>query len=74
MTYTFKCPNCDNIEDIKTSMKKITTLDVRCPRCNCAMDRIYVSPIIKFIGSGFYTNDYKKKENKHENENEKSKK
>lgn len=74
MTYTFKCPACGQMENIKTTMDKIGRLDVRCARCNCAMDRQYDPPAIKFIGSGFYVNDYKKGGNTNEGEPEKNQK
>ena len=58
MTYEFKCSKCDKIIEIQA---KITD-NIEEPICECGekMKRVWNVPEIRFVGSGFHCNDYKK--------------
>ena len=57
--YTFKCNNCGkDFDDLIQSSNK----EIKCPYCgskNIRKKSIYNNNF-KFIGNGFYENDYKK--------------
>ena len=66
-TFIYKCKTCGEVftkdytwkevkEDKQQAEKQV------CPKCGSKeIQRIYTSPELRFIGSGFYVNDYKKK-------------
>ena len=65
--YTFKCPSCSVIEEVRQSMKDVAP---KCKKCDNASVGIHVPTIERvfkstgkpqFKGSGFYETDYKDK-------------
>ena len=65
--YTFKCPSCNQEEEILQSMKSANPVCKRCVNASCGihtpeMERVF-KPTAKpkFKGDGFYETDYKKK-------------
>ena len=65
--YTFKCPSCMKVEEIKQSMKAPAPICRRCANASCGihlpeMERVFKS-IAKavFKGPGFHATDYDKK-------------
>ena len=66
--YTFKCPSCQRVEEIKQSMKAPAPVCQRCVNASCGihipeMKRVYghtAKP--QFKGEGFYETDYKQKD------------
>jgi len=71
--YEYKCKECGFVfEEIKSIKNKD---NVVCPHCGSGVERIIGIPAIKFKGSGWYINDYAKKEKKRtRNTNKASKK
>jgi putative FmdB family regulatory protein len=61
MIYEFQCPKCKNTQEIKESMKIIQTIKPICKKCGMPLQRVYGTPRVQFVGSGFYVNDYKGK-------------
>ena len=65
--YSFKCPSCNQQEEIIQDMTKDNPICERCVESSCGlhvveMRRIYTNvgkP--QFKGNGFYETDYKKK-------------
>lgn len=58
--YEYKCPKCDTSIDIKRDVDDRDKV-AKCPKCKKPMERQISAPGLRFIGSGFYENDYKKK-------------
>jgi putative FmdB family regulatory protein len=59
MTYTYKCSSCNKVVKIIQRMNDDHEWQY-CPKCKIVMHRVFDVPTIKFIGKGFYCNDYKK--------------
>tara|TARA_R100000152_G_C6765487_1_gene190291 strand:+ start:452 stop:664 length:213 start_codon:yes stop_codon:yes gene_type:complete len=65
--YTFKCPSCNQKQELLQSMHAPKPVCKRCVKSSCGthtpeMERVFISigkP--QFKGSGFYETDYKKK-------------
>jgi len=59
--YTYKCPSCETKADLLQKM------DSEAPKCQtCPDNPVMVKQVAtgirpKFVGSGFYENDYKNK-------------
>lgn len=61
-TYEFQCKKCEHKFSLDLSFKEYEKLERKCPQCESKeVKRIYSSPIIQFVGSGFYINDSKDK-------------
>jgi len=60
-TYEYKCNECDHTFDVFQSIKDDPVL--KCENCGGKVKRLIGAAGIIFKGSGFYVNDYKKKEN-----------
>lgn len=61
-TYMFECVKCKHRFGQFRSMKRVRRL-ADCPKCNGTAERLIgAGSGIIFKGSGFYENDYKKKE------------
>ena len=57
-TYTYECQLCDKTFEVVHSMK--TKPKRKCPECgHHTLELVITPPAIKFIGSGFFVNDYK---------------
>ena len=55
--YDYKCPECQDQNEYSLSMDHNPPV---CPQCNCIQSRIFTrAPSFKFVGAGFYSNDYK---------------
>jgi putative FmdB family regulatory protein len=54
-TYDFKCDRCDEVQIIHASIQE--EVKPRCTRCDKLMTRVFSSPPIKFIGSGWASKD-----------------
>lgn len=64
-TYSYKCNSCNFQFDRFHKMSEIKddSSEEQCPQCNSECKRIiHGGTGVIFIGSGFYINDYKKKE------------
>ena len=66
--YTFKCPSCNQEEEILQGMKTADPICKKCVNASCGthmpeMERVW-QPTSKpqFKGSGFYETDYKTKD------------
>tara|TARA_R110001583_G_scaffold19175_1_gene75325 strand:+ start:648 stop:863 length:216 start_codon:yes stop_codon:yes gene_type:complete len=66
--YTFKCPSCNNEQEVLQKMNEPEPICESCINASCGvhvveMRRVW-QPIGKpqFKGSGFYETDYKKKD------------
>ena len=65
--YTFKCPSCNQEQEVLQNMNAAKPVCDRCVKASCGtlipeMERVFTSvgkP--QFKGSGFYETDYKKK-------------
>jgi putative FmdB family regulatory protein len=59
--YLFEC-SCGNKFDILTGYtNKEPPVRRKCPKCKKLANRVFGNINVKFIGSGFYENDYKGK-------------
>tara|TARA_Y100000592_G_scaffold69020_1_gene107297 strand:- start:3032 stop:3337 length:306 start_codon:yes stop_codon:yes gene_type:complete len=57
--YDYKCPECKDIVELTLPMDHNPPV---CSQCNCILSRVFVrAPSFKFVGAGFYSNDYKEK-------------
>ncbi len=56
--YDYKCPECNDIKEISHSYD--LDMIVICDECKIRCAKLISNPALKFIGSGFYCNDYKK--------------
>lgn len=54
--YQFHCPNCNN--DFEQNVLFRNIKNVTCPSCSTKAKRVFTAPTLKFVGSGFYENDY----------------
>jgi len=62
MTYEFECKKCEHKFSLDLSIKEYEKLECKCPQCKSKeVKRIYSSPIINFVGDGFYINTRNKK-------------
>ena len=50
-TYEFKCPQCNEVEELKTSVYSNHT--VFCNDCGVDMEKQFISPAIIFKGEGW---------------------
>lgn len=57
MTYEYQCVVCGEVIEV---IKPVAEMDREELHCNTPMKRIISKPAIRFVGSGFYVNDYKK--------------
>lgn len=55
--YVYKCPSCHKVEEL---MMKMTAPHPPCSDCHVIMEKQLTSAALKFLGSGFYINDYGK--------------
>ena len=68
--YTFKCPSCYKVEEIKQSMKAASPVCQRCVNASCGVHIVDMKRVWKktarpqFKGEGFYETDYKEKPKK----------
>ena len=60
MLYAYKCPKCNHAEEVSKPMADYQR-EEKCSKCGEVTVRQLSVPAIKFVGSGFYVNDYKKK-------------
>ena len=61
--YTFKCPECKDVQEHVLPMDHNSPV---CSHCNCIKSQIITrAPNVKFVGAGFYSNDYKEKNYDH---------
>lgn len=56
--YDFRCDKCD-IERTETISIKVDDFKAVCA-CGEVMRKLYGSPVVKFTGNGFYSNDKNK--------------
>jgi putative FmdB family regulatory protein len=56
MTYEYKCEVCGKIIEVSKPAAEYNTPEFHCGK---EMHKTYSAPSIKFVGSGFYVNDYK---------------
>jgi len=56
--YDFVCPRCENEIELRMKMGG----QAWCPRCKTKMNKKFGAPIFNLKGSGFYKNDYNKKD------------
>ena len=57
--YTWACHECELYWEREYKMGKAPE-KTKCPGCEKRKGRSYDSPVLRFIGSGFYVNDYGK--------------
>lgn len=58
-TYEYKCSNCGTLEYYQSMFEASL---VECPECNSTdFIKVINSVNVKFVGTGFYTNDSKSK-------------
>lgn len=59
--YDYKCPDCGNVFEQQHSIK--FEGDIECPKCGYGKCEKQISKGVgvRFIGDGFYVNDYKNK-------------
>ena len=54
--YPYRCTECGHrFEKIQSFSAKPLT---ECPKCGGALERPLTAPALKFVGSGWYANDY----------------
>lgn len=58
MTYEYICDKCGYTTEVIKPVSEINREELH---CDTPMRRIISKPAIKFVGSGFYVNDYKGK-------------
>ena len=59
-TYEYKCPKCNHSVDYMHGMNE--KYNFFCPKCKTLMiKQVGQGGHLRFIGDGFYENDYKKK-------------
>ena len=62
--YDFRCDTCGHVFENRVSFE---TKLVFCPQCHCeAARRLPSAPAFQLKGTGFYKNDYGKKEERSE--------
>lgn len=62
-TFDYKCNKCNYIFEIFEITWDTEEIDTSCPECkNLDTTKLVGSPSFKLKGTGFYENDYKKKE------------
>ena len=55
--YDYSCPECKTIKEYNLPMDHNKPV---CNHCNCIQSRVFTrAPSFKFVGAGFYSNDYK---------------
>ena len=55
--YDYNCPECKTITEYDLPMDHNKPV---CTHCNCIQNRVFTrAPSFKFVGAGFYSNDYK---------------
>ena len=55
----YECKPCESIQEVKFESLKDITKTQPCKNCGKDMERSYSKPpAVKFIGAGFYVNDY----------------
>ena len=64
--YTWACHKCEMYWEREYKMGKAPE-KTKCPECNKKCGRSYDTPSLRFIGSGFYVNDYGKNNIQHRN-------
>ena len=64
--YTWACHKCEMYWEREYKMGKAPE-KTKCPECNKKCGRSYDTPSLRFIGSGFYVNDYGKNTIQHRN-------
>lgn len=58
--YTYKCPACDAVSEVRHGMKE--SPETRCPKCQALMKKwIGGGAGVMFKGTGFYCTDFKEK-------------
>jgi len=55
--YEYKCDKCNLVKEATHKMNEKPI--IKCDKCHKKMRRIFSVAGIKFVGPGFYTNDYK---------------
>ena len=65
--YTFKCPSCNQKQDVLQSMKSENPTCEKCIENSCGVHKPKMERVFRatgkpqFKGTGFYETDYKKK-------------
>ena len=55
--YDYSCPECKDIVELELPMDHNHPV---CNHCDCILSRVFTrAPSFKFVGAGFYSNDYK---------------
>ena len=55
--YDYSCPECKDVKELNLPMDHNKPV---CEHCNCVLSRVFTrAPSFKFVGAGFYSNDYK---------------
>jgi putative FmdB family regulatory protein len=54
--YDYECSNCSTVVEIEHSMKE--SKQFKCDKCGKNMEKLISPPSLKFVGDGFYKNDY----------------
>lgn len=55
--YDYSCPECGEFKEYDLPMDHNKPV---CKHCNCVLSRVFTrAPSFKFVGAGFYSNDYK---------------
>ena len=65
-TYIYRCKKCGYVFEKEFKVNEVkknlhSPKLQKCPKCRGEVNRVYTSPSLKFVGSGFYINDYKGK-------------
>lgn len=60
MLYVYKCPSCGHAEEIQKPVAEYDK-EEKCSKCGAVSERQICVPSVKFVGPGFYVNEYPKK-------------
>lgn len=60
--YSYCCLNCGHNFEKFVSFKNDPNKEIKCEKCNSGNVKKKIElPVVKFVGSGFYSNDSKEK-------------
>lgn len=71
-TYDYHCENCNNIFEVFLNISELDNTEILCTKCESVCKRLVSGGTgIIFKGSGFFVNDYSKKDKKRKESEEK---